>query len=135
MKLFLLLALLMLVSPISTQAHLLLTSKDGSVSLEPSRFPSSMKSGVEVLNKKCDSCHDLTRIIRPLETGRAADGSTFSKAEVREYVIKKMRRPGVILSQQEARDIIRVMEYIMDEAPESGRKHPLVREVQPMTRQ
>ncbi len=125
------LLLVILLSPVSVQAHLLLTAKDGSVSLDPSRFPAAMKPGVEVINKKCDSCHDITRIIKPLETGQAADGSSFTKAEVKEYVIKKMRRPGVILSQHEARDVIRVMEYIQAEAPESDRRPPLMREGRP----
>ncbi len=122
-----LLLLFFLLTSVSAQAHLFLTNKDGTVTLDPSRFPANLKPGVEVINKKCDACHDILRIIRPLETGRAADGSSFTKSEVREYVIKKMRRPGVILSQQEAREIIRVMEHIQNEASGSGHNTPPLR--------
>jgi len=119
MKIISLLALFIMLSFVSVQARLLLTSKDGSVVLDASRFPATLKPGVDVINGKCNVCHDLTRIIRALETGRTANGSTFGKAEAKEFVIKKMRRPGVTLSQQEAREVIQVMEYILDEAPES----------------
>lgn len=119
MKAISLFALFILLSSVSVQARLLLTSKDGGVILDPSRFPASMKTGVATINDKCNACHDLARIIKALETGRTANGSTFGKAEAKEFVIKKMRRPGVTLSQQEARDVIQLMEYILDEAPES----------------
>lgn len=102
---------------VSAQASLLITSKSGSAILDPSQFPIAMKTGVEILNEKCDLCHDLSRVVKPLETGKAADGSSFSKADIKAYVVKKMRRPGVILSQKEAREVIRVLEYIQEEKP------------------
>ena len=117
MKVLPIVAFTILLGTVSAQASLLVTSKSGSAILNPSHFPSSMKDGVEILNNKCDMCHDLSRVVKPLETGKAADGTSFSKADIKAYVVKKMRRPGVILSQKEARDVIRILEYIQDEMP------------------
>lgn len=121
MKILPLLALHMFLYAVSAQASLLTTSKSGSTILNQSQFPAAMKAGVEILNGKCDLCHDLSRVVKPLETGKAADGSSFGKADIKTYVVKKMRRPGVILSQQEAREVIKVLEYIQEEIPEGGR--------------
>ena len=123
MKMMSILAFLALSSTVSAQASILLASKTGSIILDQSSFPSAMKPGVEILNKKCDQCHDLSRVVKPLETGKAADGSSFGKADIKAYVVKKMRRPGVILSQQEAREVIRVLEYIQEESPATGTSH------------
>lgn len=121
MKILPLLALHIFLCAVSAQASLLTTSKSGSTILNQSQFPAAMKTGVEILNGKCDLCHDLSRVVKPLETGKAADGSSFGKADIKTYVVKKMRRPGVILSQQEAREVIKVLEYIQGETPEGGR--------------
>ena len=114
MKISPLLALLILLSTVSAHANRLLTTKDGSMILNLSQFPPALVPGSELLNKKCDLCHDLSRVVNPLETGKAADGSAFGKADIKAYVVKKMRRPGVILSQQEAREVIKVLEYIQE---------------------
>lgn len=121
MKILPFLALHIFLVAVSAQASLLMTSKSGSTILNQSQFPAAMKAGVEILNGKCDLCHDLSRVVKPLETGKAADGSSFGKADIKAYVVKKMRRPGVILSQQEAREVIKVLEYIQGEIPDGGR--------------
>lgn len=123
MKMMSILTFLVLSSTVSAQASILMTSKNGSIILDPWPFPSAMKPGVEILNTKCDQCHDLSRVVKPIETGKAADGSSFGKADIKAYVVKKMRRPGVILSQQEAREVIRVLEYIQEKAPAGGTNH------------
>ncbi|GFO55808.1 hypothetical protein GMSM_28150 [Geomonas sp. Red276] len=90
------------------------STKDGKLAFDEARFPTKMKAGVTLLNTKCDSCHSLERILNALETGYTMSGLPFKRADLKPFVIKKMRRSDINLSTQEAAELLRTLQYLVD---------------------
>lgn len=90
-------------------------TKDGKVAFDQSQFPSKMKPGVSILNTKCDSCHSLERVFNALETGYTVSGLSFKRPDLKPFVIKKMRRPDMNLSTQEASELLKTLQYMLDQ--------------------
>ncbi|WP_250680815.1 hypothetical protein [Geomonas sp. Red32] len=90
-------------------------TKDGKVAFDEARFPAKMKAGVAILNTKCESCHSLDRIFNALETGYTISGSSFKRADLKPFVIKKMRRSDINMSTQQAAELLRTLQYLVDQ--------------------
>jgi hypothetical protein len=112
-----LLVSILLLLPVAVCAQTLpVVAKNGKVSFDESRFPPKLKAGVTILNSKCESCHSLERVFNALETGYTISGLSFKRADVKQFVIKKMRRPDVNLSTQDAAELLRALQYILDQS-------------------
>jgi hypothetical protein len=119
MKSLLLIFILLLPVSVCAQSNLQLISQCGRDVLDAERYPANVQAGIDVLNSKCYICHSLSRLTNALETGRTESGESFGKSDIKSFVIKKMRRPDVNISKQEASEIMKVLEYILNEGSES----------------
>lgn len=118
MKSLLLIFFFLLPVPVYAQSNLQLISQCGRDILDAEKFPAKVQAGIEVLNSKCYICHSLSRLTNALETGRTESGASFGKSDIKSFVIKKMRRPDVNISKQQASEILKVIEYILNEGSE-----------------
>lgn len=116
MKFVVITILLLLPVLVSAQTLPVVATKDGKVAFDQSQFPSKMKQGVAILNTKCDSCHSLERVFNALETGYTISGLSFKRPDLKPFVIKKMRRPDINLSTQEAAELLRTLQYLLDQS-------------------
>jgi len=100
---------------VCAQATQFVSIKNERVGFDESRFPAGMKAGVAILNNKCESCHSLGRVVSAIEEGHTISGLPFTRSGVRQFVIRKMRRPDVNLSTQEAAELLKVLQYLSDQ--------------------
>jgi len=117
MKLVVIGVLLLMPVVVYAQATQFVSIKNDRAGFDESRFPAEMKAGVAILNNKCESCHSLGRVISALEDGHTISGLPFTRSGVRQFVIRKMRRPDVKLSSQEAAELLKVLQYMADQTP------------------
>ena len=115
MKSVVLSIMLLLPIPAFAQTALFLANNNGKVNFDESRYPSRMKAGIALLNSKCESCHSLARFINAMETGKTMNGLPFDEAGIRQFVIRKMRRPDVNLGSREAAELLRVMIFMLNQ--------------------
>jgi hypothetical protein len=107
---------ILLLLPVAVCAQTLpVVAKNGKVAFDESRFPAKLKAGVAILNTKCESCHSLERVFNALETGYTISGLSFKRSDVKQFVIKKMRRPDVNLSTQQAAELLKALQYMLEQ--------------------
>jgi len=109
----------MLLCLIGTASHagLKLIGKGNQMQVDPSAFPSKMKERYVLMKFKCAKCHTLERVVMAVQTGIAPiSGQPFDRDATRAYGIKMMRKSGSNMNKQEIKDIIELLNFLLDEA-------------------
>ncbi|MBI5014601.1 MAG: cytochrome C [Deltaproteobacteria bacterium] len=89
--------------------------------LDPSGFPPDMKESYALMEIKCantsNNCHGVGRAVEAIVTGIAPNSKTpFDKEAAKQYGVKMMRKPDSGVNKQEAKTLVQLMYYLIDEA-------------------
>jgi hypothetical protein len=115
-KFFLLLALVSLIVAVNADARIKVKGRGEAMNFDPASFPEQYRASYELMSKKCVKCHTMERTVVAIQTGRAPiTGQTFDKQSIRAYGIKMLRKPNSDLNKKEIKDIVMLLNYIMDE--------------------
>lgn len=117
MKRLLLVLLLICLGNTTVHASLKVLGKGDAMHLDPSGFPPAMKARYEIMKSKCATCHSLEWTIVALQTGIAPiSGQPFDRAATRAYGIKMLRKPNSNMTKQEVKEVVELMNFLLDEA-------------------
>ena len=86
---------------------------------DPSAFPPPMQEAYKLMEVKCNnsSCHNLERTVVAITTGTAPVSNTpFDREAAKKYGIKMMRKPDSQVNKEEAKVIVDLMYFLIDEA-------------------
>lgn len=103
----------------SAFAKLKVLGKGEQMQIDINPYPNKMKQGYLLMKVKCAKCHTLERTIIAIQTGVAPiSGQIFDKSATRAYGIKMLRKPDSNMSKQEVKDVIEVINFLIDESEE-----------------
>ncbi|MBI5017993.1 MAG: cytochrome C [Deltaproteobacteria bacterium] len=122
MKRTILLTAFLVVAVSAAQAGLkVIGTGERGMKLDPSGFPPDMKKRYEIMAVKCANssanCHGLGRAVESIVTGVGVTSKApFDKQAAKQYGIKMMRKPESNIDKAEAKDIVQLLYYLIDEA-------------------
>lgn len=117
MKRFLLFAAIMTLTMASTaDARVKVKGRGDKMNFDQESIPANFKPSFELMTRKCVKCHTMERTVIAVQTGRAPiTGQPFDKQAVKAYGIKMLRKPNSDMNKQEIRDIVVLLNYLIDE--------------------
>jgi hypothetical protein len=117
MKQIFLTMILCLLFTASSHAALKVIGSGNTRQLDPTGFPPEMKSAYQLMQKKCTYCHTMERVVIALQTGIAPTTLLeFNKKTARDHCVKMVRKPNSNISQQDAKIIVDLLYYLIDES-------------------
>jgi hypothetical protein len=109
--------LLMLFGTIYAQAGLKVVGKGDAMRFDPAAFKPDMKAKYEVMKVRCIKCHTLERTVVAITTGIAPiSGQPFDRNATKAYGIKMLRKPDSNMSKPEVKEVVELMNYLLEEA-------------------
>jgi hypothetical protein len=117
MKMYLILAVLVALSVSSiAEARVKVMGRGAKMTFSPEGIPEVHKPAFDLMLQKCIKCHTMERTVIAVQTGRAPiTGQPFNKQAVKAYGIKMLRKPNSDMSKKEIRDIVVLLNYLLDE--------------------
>lgn len=117
MKSYITLALLLTLSVYSiAEARVKVTGRGAKMNFSPDSIPEIQKPAFDLMQQKCIKCHTMERTVIAVQTGRAPiTGQPFNKQAVKAYGIKMLRKPNSDMNKKEIRDIVVLLNYLLDE--------------------
>jgi hypothetical protein len=101
----------------TSHAGLKVIGKGDNLQFDPTGFPPDMKAAYQLMKVKCVKCHTLERAVIAVQTGVAPiTGTPFNQSATRAYGIKMMRKPDANITRQEAKTIVGLLNYLLDES-------------------
>lgn len=88
-------------------------------SFDPAGFPADKQELLKVMEVKCavPSCHGMGRTVEAINTGVAPISQTpFDKDAAKRYGVKMMRMPNSGVDKAEAKQMVELMYFLLDEA-------------------
>lgn len=119
MRLIKIMVVLLLISFAATSAHARIRSvgKGDKMNFDPSQIPADLKGAFEIMKVKCIQCHTQERTVIAIQTGIApVTGQPFDKQATKAYGIKMLRKPKSNMSRDEVKQVVNLMNYLIDEA-------------------
>lgn len=119
MRLTKIMVVLLLLSFAATPVHARIRSvgKGDKMNFDPSQIPADMKGAFEIMKVKCIQCHTQERTVIAIQTGIApVTGQPFDKQATKAYGIKMLRKPKSNMSRDEVKQVVNLMNYLIDEA-------------------
>jgi hypothetical protein len=119
MKIVVTLIIVALFATASTEAHAKIRSvgKGDKMNFDPSQIPSDLKGAFEIMKVKCIQCHTQERTVIAIQTGIApVTGQPFDKQATKAYGIKMLRKPKSNMTREEVKQVVNLMNYLIDEA-------------------
>jgi hypothetical protein len=87
------------------------------MNFDPSQIPADMKGAFEIMKVKCIQCHTQERTVIAIQTGIApVTGQPFDKQATKAYGIKMLRKPKSNMNRDEVKQVVNLMNYLIDEA-------------------
>jgi len=115
-RLLLLTALITLAAFSLADARVKVKGRGNNMSFDPDSVSASVRPSLDLLSRKCVKCHSMEWTVIAIQTGRAPiTGQPFDKHAVRAYGIKMLRKPNTDLNKQEIREIVTLLNYLIDE--------------------
>ena len=116
MRIILLLLSLVLCAT-AADAKIKTVGKGDKLNFDPAMIAPNMKPAFDVMNAKCNKCHSMERVVIAISTGIApVTGQPFDKQATKSYGIKMLRKPKSNMSRDEIKQVITLMNYLIDEA-------------------
>lgn len=109
----------LVVAALSVQAHARINSvgKGDKMNFDHRQIPADLKPSFEIMKSKCIQCHTLERTVIAIQTGIApVTGQPFDKQATKAYGIKMLRKPKSNMSRDEVKQVVNLMNYLIDEA-------------------
>ena len=86
------------------------------VTFDTSGFPPSMQKAYELMLVKCNQCHTIERIVASVQTGVCPlSKTTFSKETTKSLVTRMYLKDGANMTREDARSIILLLNYLLDQ--------------------
>ena len=115
-RIFLLAAVLTLMLAAVADARIKTKGRGAAMNFDPAAFPPQFQASFEMMSRKCIKCHTMERTVVALQTGRAPiTGQIFDRQAIKAYGIKMLRKPNSDMNKQDIRDVVILMNYILDE--------------------
>jgi hypothetical protein len=115
-KIFLLAALISLVVTANVDARIKVKGRGAAMNFDPASIPAQYQASYELMSKKCIKCHTMERTVIAIQTGRAPiTGQQFDRQSIMAYGIKMLRKPNSNMSKKEIKDIVLLLNYLIDE--------------------
>lgn len=112
----LLVALLTFLAASAADARVKVKGRGDKMNFDPDSIPANFKATFELMSHKCVKCHTMERVVIAVQTGRAPiTGQPFDRQAVKAYGIKMLRKPNSGMNKQEIRDMVILMNYILEE--------------------
>lgn len=115
-KFVILTSLICLCFAATADARVKVKGRGAAMNFDPASIPENFQASYAMMTKKCIKCHTMERTVIAVQTGRAPiTGQTFDRQAVKAYGIKMLRKPNSDMNKQEIRDVVILLNYIMDE--------------------
>jgi len=115
-RIFLLAALIILAMAAAAEARIKVKGRGDAMTFDIASIPPLYHATFEMMTRKCTKCHSMQRTVVAIQTGRAPiTGQIFDRQAVKAYGIKMLRKPNSDMSKQDIREVVILMNYIMDE--------------------
>jgi hypothetical protein len=115
-KLYFLAVLILFFAAVDADARVKVKGRGAAINFDPAGLPAQYQASFETMSRKCTKCHTMERTVIAIQTGRApVTGQTFDKQSIRAYGIKMLRKPNSDLTKKEIKDIVMLLNFIMDE--------------------
>ena len=115
-KILLLAALITLVVSAAADARVKVKGRGANMNFDPASLQPQYQATFEMMTKKCSKCHTMERTVVAIQTGRAPiTGQIFDRQAVKAYGIKMLRKPNSDMNKQEIRDVVILLNWILDE--------------------
>ncbi len=115
-RLMLLAALITLITSSLAEARIKVKGRGDKMTFDPESIEATFKPAFDLMSKKCIKCHTMERTVISVQTGRAPiTGQPFNKQAVKAYGIKMLRKPNSDMNKQEIRDIVLLLNHLLDE--------------------
>ncbi|MBI4815240.1 MAG: hypothetical protein HY791_03210 [Deltaproteobacteria bacterium] len=87
------------------------------VEISRDELPPHLRAGHAVFLERCRQCHELKRPLEALATGVGpVSGTTFEANEIKQYVVRMMRKRGSKISREDAVILVQLLVYIREVA-------------------
>jgi uncharacterized membrane protein len=115
-RIFLLTALIVLAVTAAADARVKVKGRGAAMTFDAATLPPQFQASFEMMTKKCTKCHSMERTVVAIQTGRAPiTGQIFDRQAVKAYGIKMLRKPNSDMNKQDIRDVVILMNFIMEE--------------------
>jgi hypothetical protein len=115
-KLIVLVVLFTLVMASIADARIKVKGRGDKMNFDPDGIPAQYKASYDLMVRKCIKCHTMERTVIAVQTGRAPiTGQPFDRQAVKAYGIKMLRKPNSNMNKQEIRDVVILLNYLLDE--------------------
>ncbi|MBL0224949.1 MAG: cytochrome C [Geobacteraceae bacterium] len=115
-KIILLAALITLIASTGADARIKVKGRGANMNFDPASLPPQYAETFNMMTKKCSKCHTMERTVIAIQTGRAPiTGQIFDRQAVKAYGIKMLRKPNSEMSKPDIRNVVILLNYILDE--------------------
>jgi len=115
-RIFLLTALIILAVAAVADARIRVKGRGSAMNFDAASIPPQFQASFELMSKKCIKCHTMERTVVAIQTGRAPiTGQIFDRQAVKAYGIKMLRKPNSDMSKQDIREVVILMNFLMEE--------------------
>jgi len=115
-RIFMLAALITLITASLADARIKVKGRGDKMNFDPESIDANFRPSFDLMTKKCVKCHTMERTVIAIQTGRAPiTGQPFNKQAVKAYGIKMLRKPNSEMNKQEIRDIVLLLNNLLDE--------------------
>jgi uncharacterized membrane protein len=115
-KIILLTTLITLAVTAAADARVKTKGRGAAMTFDATTIPPQYQAAFEIMSVKCIKCHTMERAVVAIQTGRAPiTGQTFDRQAVKAYGIKMLRKPNSEMSKQDIREVVVLMNYILEE--------------------
>lgn len=109
-------SLICLLMAANADARVKVKGRGANMNFDPASLPPHLQASFAMMTKKCIKCHTMERTVIAVQTGRAPiTGQSFDKQAIKAYGIKMLRKPNSDMNKQEIRDVVVLLNFIMDE--------------------
>jgi hypothetical protein len=99
-----------------SEAGVKVTGRGDKMNFSADGIPGALLPSFKLMQVKCIKCHTMERTVIAIKTGRAPiTGQPFNKQAVKAYAIKMLRKPNSDMNKQEIRNVVVVLNYLIDE--------------------
>ena len=115
-RILLLTALITLAVAAAADARVKTKGRGAAMTYDATTIAPQYQPSFELLTTKCVKCHTMERTVVAIQTGRAPiTGQIFDRQAIKAYGIKMLRKPNSDMSKQDIREVVILLNYILDE--------------------
>jgi hypothetical protein len=115
-RILILTALITLTVAAVADARVKIKGRGAAMTFDATTIPPQYQASFELMSVKCIKCHSMERTVVALQTGRAPiTGQIFDRQAIKAYGIKMLRKPNSDMNKQEIREVVVLLNYIMEE--------------------